>query len=126
MAYAQAYYVHGERTTEKFTASGAKSSGDVVVVGTVAGVCTGGAANGELGSMDLTGTYDVAKITEQAFAVGATVYWNATADPVDGAAETGAATATVEDLVLGICTVAAGQDDARVRVKLQQYEVPSS
>lgn len=109
-----------------FTRGADITPGSVVVVGTIAGVDNHGGTNGSAGELDICGTFDVVKITEQVFAAGVTAYWNATADPQSGVAETGAATVTVEDSVLGVVEVAATEDAERVTVHLQQYAVPSS
>ena len=100
--------------------------GSVVVVGTIAGVDNCGGAADETGALSISGVWRVAKITEQAFAVGASVYWNATADPAGGVAETGAATATAEDVLLGIAVGEGAEDGTHVLVNLQQAEVPTS
>jgi predicted RecA/RadA family phage recombinase len=123
----QAIYRSGDRTTVDYTAPETDvAAGSVVIVGSIAGVDSLGTPADELGSRDITGVFEVAKITETAFAVGATVYWNATADPVGDVAETGAATANVEDVVLGECVLAAAEDAATVWVKVQQDLVPTS
>lgn len=111
-----------------FTRGSDLDPGSVVVVGTIAGVDTHGGDNGTDGELDIGGTFDIEKITEQGFTVGATAYWNATADPQSpGTAETGAVTANVEDVVLGIVEEpTSSDDDERVTVHLQQYAVPTS
>jgi predicted RecA/RadA family phage recombinase len=100
--------------------------GDVQVSGTIVGIDVSGGAADTPGTLQISGEWWVPKITEVAFAVGASVYWNTTADPQGSVAETGAATATVEDLVMGVCSVAATEDATHVCVRLQQYMIPTS
>jgi predicted RecA/RadA family phage recombinase len=125
----QATLVSGTPQTINYTRPEADvDAGNIEVTGTIAGVDICGGEADELGALAIGGEaeFDVVKITETAYAVGATVYWNATANPQSGTAGTGAATANVEDYVLGICTLAATEDATTVRVKLQQYAIPSS
>lgn len=125
----QATLVSGTPHTMDYTRpEAAVLAGNVEVSGTIAGVDICGGDADEFGALAIGGEaeFDVVKITETAFLVGATVYWNATANPQGGVAGTGACTANVEDFVLGVCTVAATEDAATVRVKLQQYAIPSS
>ncbi len=101
----------------------AVSPGGVVIVGGIAGVDVCGGEADEMGSLAYSDAiFEVEKILEQAFDVGATVYWNATA----GGDELGAATASVEDVILGICRKAAAEDDATVEVELCGAPVHSS
>ncbi len=110
-----------------FTRSGNKNPGDVVIVSGIVGVDTHGGLDTTDGELDIAGTFEIEKVDSQAFAVGATAYWNATADPkTPGVAETGAVTATVEDAVIGVVEEAAGSSDTKVIVGLQQTVVPSS
>lgn len=94
--------------------------GAVVVSGTVAGVDVHGAPADSISALTHAGVFEVVKITETAFAVGDSVYWNATGDPQGGTAETGAATASAEDVLLGVCVEAATEDAQTVLVKLTQ------
>ncbi len=124
----QAIKVSGESETIDYTRPGSDvPPGHVEISGTIAGVDVCGGLADEVGSLAISGVFNVQKITEVSFTVGATVYWNATATPQGSGSGTGAATSTVEDYVLGICVEATGtDDDERVLVRLQQYEVPSS
>ena len=54
-------------------------AGDGVLVGNLFGVATAGAAAGEPVTIVRKGAYDLKKISAQAWAVGAKVYWNDTA-----------------------------------------------
>ena len=123
----QATKVSGDAKTIDYTRPEADvDAGSVEVTGTIAGVDVCGGEADELGALAISDVFDVVKITETAYLVGATVYWNATANPQSGEAGTGAATANVEDYVLGVCVVAAAEDATTVRTELQQYAIPSS
>lgn len=67
----------GERLDITLTAIAA--SGDVVVVGDILGVAVTGGAIGDTVAVDTEGVFDVPKATGQAWAVGNTLYWDATA-----------------------------------------------
>lgn len=126
----QATKVHDGDTVVEYTRpETAVDPGDVVVVGTIAGVdVTGGDAD-ELGALDISGVFDVLKTDASVFAVGATVYWDATGNPFVGTAGTGAATDADADetsVVLGTAVAAAGAEESLVRVKLAQYVAPTS
>lgn len=101
-----------------FTASGAKTSGQVVVVGSLVGISQGDVANGATGSLALEGVYDVPAATA-AITLGAPVYWDADGNPVGGTAGTGAATATATDnTLMGHAIVGKDAAAGTVRVKL--------
>lgn len=124
----QATKVSGDAKTIDYTRPEADvDAGSVEVTGTIAGVDVCGGEADELGALAISGVFDVVKITETTFLAGATVYWNATANPQTGTAGSGAATANVEDYVLGVCVVGTATDnDETVRVELKQYAIPSS
>ncbi len=127
----KATYLYGTQETIRFTPSGAVTRGTVNIVGTppggIAGVALEDIAASTEGALTISGVFSVEKTTETAFAVGATVYYNATADPqTPGVAETGAATSTVEDAPLGVCIEAATEDATHVKVSLGQAMVPAS
>ena len=73
----------------EYTPSGADvASGDVVVIGTIAGVAVNDIKDGQSGPVKLTGVYALPKAGSQAWTVGAAVYWDAankqcTTDPED-------------------------------------------
>jgi predicted RecA/RadA family phage recombinase len=86
------------------------ASGDVAVMGTVAGVAVHDIEDDVSGSVRIEGVFTLPKKAALAIAIGARVYWDA--DP-------GEVTTVVADGVpLGICTLAAAADDATVEVKL--------
>lgn len=75
-----------------YTPSGVNiTAGDVVVAGTFVGVAQNDIADGTLGSVAITGVWEVPKGTAT-FTQGAAVYWNAT---------NGYATATDTDTYMG-------------------------
>lgn len=124
----QAVLVSGDVDTVSYTRpEAAVAAGDVVIVGTIAGVDVCGGPADEEGALAVTGVWRLPKITEQAFAVGSTAYWNATEDPASGLADgTGAVTANPEDYVLGAVMGEGAEDGLTVLVKLSQDLVPSS
>lgn len=125
----QAIYRHGERTSIVFTAPETDvEAGDVVVVGTtLVGVCSLGAAADEEGALDISGVFEVVKITEDTIAAGDPVYWDATGNPADGVAETGAASDSGEaGVFMGHAVEAAAEDATTVLVYLEQLPVAPS
>ena len=101
-----------------YTPVAAKSAGDVVVQGSVIGVCKTPIAAGALGALALSGIFDVAKATG-AVNLGAAVYWDEDGNPVGGTAGTGAATTTSSgNTFMGFALVAALSGDATVRLLL--------
>lgn len=92
------------------------SAGDVVVQNDLVGIAKLDIASGALGSLAVTGVFDLPKATGvgEAIGAGAKVYWDAgntvaTTDPAAGA-----------NKYLGKTVRAAGDDDATVRVRLEQ------
>ena len=59
-----------------YTATKNISSGDLVIIGTIAGVAKTDIAIGEIGAVHITGVYSLAKSGE-AITQGAKVYWHA-------------------------------------------------
>ena len=76
-----------------FTAGADIVSGQVVVVGTLAGVSLTDVAHGGVGQLAVSGVWDVPAATAE-ITQWATVYWDADGNPVGGTAGSGAATAT--------------------------------
>lgn len=102
-----------------FTATAAKTSGQVVVVGSLVGVSMTDVANGSTGELAIEGVFDIPAATA-AISVGAAVYWDADGDPVGGTAGTGAATATATDnTLMGYAIAAKAAAAGTVRVKLK-------
>lgn len=54
-------------------------SGDVVVIGALIGVAVADIIDGDTGSVDLSGVFELPKLAGQSFAFGAKLYWDATA-----------------------------------------------
>lgn len=101
-----------------FTASGAKTSGQVVVVGSIVGIAMGDVANGAAGQLAIEGVFDVPAATAE-ITVGAAVYWDADGNPVGGMAGSGAATATdTANTLMGHAIAAKAAAGGTVRVKL--------
>ena len=90
------------------------AAGDVVVQGDLIGVAKRPIAANDLGSLALTGVFDIAKIAATALAVGAVVYWDATAKVATNTANAGA------NKLLGKVVKAALAADVTVRVRLSQ------
>lgn len=103
-----------------FTASGAKTSGQVVVVGSLVGISQTDVASGGTGQLGLNGVYEIPAATA-AISVGAAVYWDADGDPVGGTAGTGAATATATgNTLMGHAVGAKALNAGTVRVLLER------
>lgn len=93
-----------------YTPGSAKSSGDVVVVGTLVGVCVTDIAADTKGALEITGVFKVAKeSTSTAFAAGAAVYF----DVADNEANTDSGNPW-----MGKAAYAAGATDTHVYVVL--------
>jgi predicted RecA/RadA family phage recombinase len=102
-----------------FTASGAKTSGQVVVVGSIVGVAAGDVANGAAGELIVKGVVEIPAATAE-ITVGAAVYWDADGDPVGGTAGSGAATATATDnTLIGYSIAAKAAAGAKIKVLLK-------
>ncbi len=102
-----------------FTASGAKTSGQVVVVGSIVGVAAGDVANGAAGELIVKGVVEIPAATAE-ITVGAPVYWDADGDPVGGTAGSGAATATATDnTLIGYAIAAKAAAGAKIKVLLK-------
>lgn len=123
----QATLLYGDTEAVPYTApETATDPGSVQVVGTIAGVDTHGTAADAVGSLTISGVFRVVKEDAATFAVGASVYWDATSDPFGGVAESGAASTSVEDVLLGVAVAEAAAEEETVDVKLQRYATPSS
>ena len=91
-------------------APNALASGDGVMVGLIFGVASGAAETGETVTLQVAGVYDLPKLSANAFALGAAVYW-------DDAAGVCTSTAT-DNTKIGVAIAAAGNPSATVRVRL--------
>jgi len=112
---ATAQFIHDGKSID-YTPGADVSAGDVVVQNDLIGIAKLDIASGALGALAVTGVFDLPKATGvgEAIAAGAKVYWDAgntvaTTDPAAGA-----------NKYLGKTVRAAGDDDATVRVRLEQ------
>jgi predicted RecA/RadA family phage recombinase len=104
--------------TVAFTAGADYDEDDVVVVGSIVGVCLADVANGAEGLMAVTGEWTVPAATAE-IALGAAVYWDADGDPVGGSSGAGAATATsAGNILMGHAVAAKAAAGATVTVLL--------
>jgi predicted RecA/RadA family phage recombinase len=71
-------YVQPGKVLDYANGSTARASGDVVVVGTMVGVCLAAIAANAVGSVMIAGVFDVPKLGTDTPAQGALVYWDAT------------------------------------------------
>lgn len=106
-----AVFVHDGECID-YTPGAAVAAGDVVVQGDLVGVAKRPIAANDLGSLALSGVFDIAKIAATALAVGAVVYWDAAAKVATNTANAGA------NKTLGKVVKAALAADATVRVRL--------
>jgi predicted RecA/RadA family phage recombinase len=101
-----------------FTAAADVVSGQVVVVGTLAGVSLTDVAQGAIGQLAISGVWDIPAATA-AITQWAPVYWDADGNPVGGVAGSGAATATSSDNTpIGLAIAAKDAAVGTVRVLL--------
>ena len=99
-----------------YTPGAAVAAGDVVVQGDLVGVAKQPIAANALGALAVSGVFDFPKATGagSGIAAGATVYWDVADVEAKTDSETGA------NKLIGKTTVAAGDDDATVRVRMSQ------
>ena len=114
---ATARFIHDGNSIDHTPAPGSDvTAGDVVVQGDLLGIAKLDIAAGTLGALAVTGVFDVPKATGagEAITAGTKVYWDAgnsvaTTDTAEGA-----------NKYLGKTVAAASDDDATVRVRLEQ------
>lgn len=95
----------------KHTAGADISSGDLVVMNTIAGVAVTDIANGEVGSVQISGIFTLAKASG-AVNQGAKVYWNSSNSNV---------TTTVSgNTLIGVAAAGAASGDATIDVLLNK------
>lgn len=95
---------------EVVTPSGGYTSGQIVVVGALAGVCAGTTLEGETAIVALEGVFTVPKVASGAIAQGVKIYV---------AASGGSATATVgSNIFLGYAWKAAADGDTTIQARL--------
>lgn len=88
------------------------AAGELILVGTLAGVCLVGGGNGDTVSVAIDEVYNVAKLSTDNMTIGAQVYLDATGREVTLDDDTGA------NLPAGRVTKAAGASTTTVNVKL--------
>jgi len=110
-----ARFIHDGKNID-YTPGADVSAGDVVVQGDLIGISKVDIASGSLGALAVTGVFDVPKTAGvgEAIDVGLKVYW----DVADGVAKTDDEAGA--NKYLGKTVLAAGDDDATVRVRLEQ------
>lgn len=91
-------------------ATAAVQSGGVVVAGAIVGVANGDAASGIPVDVDVTGVFNLPKVSALAIAVGDVVYWDATAGLVTKTAS--------GNSKMGYASEAAANPSASVNVRL--------
>ncbi len=102
-------------TVMPFTASGAVSSGDPVVIGGLLGVALADVADTEVGQASIEGVFSLPKVSAAVIAAGERVQWDVSATGIEDAA----ATPATGDLVnVGIAMEAAGNGVTTIAVKL--------
>lgn len=98
--------------------SGDVLAGDVVVVGGIVGVASRPIPKGEKGAVAIEGVFIAVKDTSN-ISEGDPIYWNASGNPVDGTAGSGAMTTTAgTNTLAGHAVAAAGSTAPTVLVKL--------
>lgn len=99
----------------EYTAGADKTSGQVVVVGKVLGVCLEAIANGATGPVQIEGVFEVPKVSGAVIALGENLVWDASA----GAFDDNAATPATGDVTGGgaIAFEAAGNGVTSFMVK---------
>ena len=112
---ATATFIHDGNSID-YTPGSAVAAGDVVVQGELVGVAKTPIAASALGALAIAGVFDFPKATgaSTAIAAGAKVYW----DVADTEAKEDDESAA--NKLIGKVIVAAGDDDATVRVRLNQ------
>jgi len=112
---ATATFVHDGKAID-YTPGSDVAAGDVVVQGELIGVARTPIAASALGSLAVSGVFDFPKATGGGTAItaGANVYWDAGDSEAKEDSESGA------NKLIGKTIAAAGDDDATVRVRLNQ------
>lgn len=100
-----------------YTPASAVTAGDVVVLAGVVGIAGSDIAANVKGSLCTEGIWKVPKTTA-AWTVGLPVHWNATGDPDNGTAGTGAANQLGVGVYMGMCIEAAASGDDYGKVDL--------
>jgi predicted RecA/RadA family phage recombinase len=99
--------------------AGGVASGDVIVVGNLAGVCTTSAATGAEVELAVVGVFELPKATGAAINAGQSVWWSTTDKNVKNASAAGL-------WPIGVAVRAAGTTDTSVRVRLNGVAVAAA
>ncbi len=110
-----ARFIHDGKAID-YTPETDVSAGDVVVQGELVGIAKLDIATGYLGALAVAGVFDLPKATGSGAAItaGANVYWDVADQVAKEDSETGA------NKLIGKTITASGDDDATVRVRLNQ------
>lgn len=92
------------------TATAAVASGAGVLAGSMFGIAQTAAATGEEYEIATVGVYEMAKVSAQAWTVGALIYWDNT--------NSQATTASSSNTLIGVATEAAANPSSVGRVRL--------
>ena len=108
-------FVHDGKSID-YTPSADVTAGDVVVQGDLVGVAKLDIASGALGALAVSGVFDFPKVTGAGtgIAAGVKVYWDVADSEAKTDDESGA------NKLIGKTVAVAGDDDAAVRVRLDQ------
>lgn len=103
------FYQNGK--TIDYTPVAAVAAGDVVVIGNIIGIAQTDIAAGALGAVDIEGVFEFKKTASAVVTAGAAVFYDGTAETVDGTAADG-------KVFAGYAVKAAAAADATVFVKI--------
>lgn len=93
-----------------YTAGSALSAGAVVLIGNRIGVLLTDLANGEVGAAQVTGVWEIAKLSTDVVSQGALLYWDAGNSRLTTTAST--------HKLAGYAWAAAGSGDTTVQIKI--------
>ncbi|MBN8606229.1 MAG: DUF2190 family protein [Caulobacterales bacterium] len=96
----------------------AVESGQVVLIGQLAGVACGDADNGAQVDIATVGVFEIAKPSADVFTVGAPVYFDTATKTARSGGDTDSNSAGDWEAQIGVCVEAAGAGASTVRVKL--------
>lgn len=90
----------------------ARAAGEGALVGSIFGVACADLENAESGSFQLEGVFDLAKVSAQAWTLGALIYWDDSAKNATNTSNTGA------NKLIGVAVAAASNPSSTGRVRL--------
>ena len=105
-----AFWQRGESLDYKNTGSAKIDANTIVLYGARLGVVGCDIAPGEVGSLHVTGVFELPKASSTAITAGAEVYWDATNSVIT--------TTSTNNTLVGFAAQAALADDATVLVKI--------